>query len=269
MTTYVLIHGSFRGGWYWKYVRESLEAAGHRVYAPSLTGMGEHSHLVSRGDDEPPLRVSRETWVADVVKLLEFEDLRDVILVGHSLGGVIITEASGRCSERIACLAFVDAPILSPGEAPVFSAAAPTSSPGPAVLVSDRQTGSNAPADLLIRPASAPVAPAVDPWRWNSPLPVNETEITDPTIVAWMRERLTPNPSGPGRGPIPELPAEALALPRRILFCTQTAAGYPPALSRRVLDERGTPYDLIDAGHDAPVSAPALVSGWLMNIPTP
>ncbi len=64
MTTYVLIHGSFRGGWYWKFVRATLEAAGHRVFAPSLTGMGEHSHLVSTGDDEPLLRVSRETWAS-------------------------------------------------------------------------------------------------------------------------------------------------------------------------------------------------------------
>jgi pimeloyl-ACP methyl ester carboxylesterase len=246
MSTYVLIHGSFRGGWYWKYVREILEAAGHRVLAPSLTGMGEHSHLVTTANAQLPLRVDRDTWVADVVNLLEFEDLREVILVGHSLGGVITTEASGSCSERIACLAFVDAPILSPGEAP---------------------------ADLFPRTpssdSSSSPTPAFDPSKWNPPLPVNEAEITDPTVVAWMRERLTPNPSGPGRGPIPELPAEALALPRRILFCTQTPAGYPPALSRRVLDERGTPYDLIDAGHDAPVSAPALVSGWLMNIPTP
>lgn len=243
MTTYVLIHGSFRGGWYWKFVRATLEAAGHRVFAPSLTGMGEHSHLVSTGDDEPLLRVSRETWVADVVNLLEFEDLRDVILVGHSLGGVITTEASGRCSERIACLAFVDAPILSPGEAP---------------------------ADLFPRPApsdsSSSPMPAFDPSKWNPPLPVNENEVTDPKVVAWMRQRLTPNPSGPGIGPMGALPAEALALPRRIVFCTQTPAGYPPALSRKLLDERGTPYDLIDAGHDAPVSAPVLVSEWLLNL---
>lgn len=246
MNTYVLIHGSFRGGWYWKFVRESLVASGHRVFAPSLTGMGEHSHLVSRGDDEPPLRVSRETWVADVVKLLEFEDLRDVILVGHSSGGVITTEASGRCFTRIACLAFVDAPILSPGEAP---------------------------ADLFPRTvssdSSSSLMPVFDPWKWNPPLPVNEAEVTNPMVVAWMKARLTPNPSGPGVGPIPVLPAEALALPRCILFCTRTPANYPSALSRRVLDERGTSYDLIDAGHDAPVSAPALVADWLLNLSFP
>ena len=296
MTTYVLIHGSFRGGWYWKFVREILEAQGHRVLAPSLTGMGEHSHLVFTANADTQLRVDRETWVADVVNLLEFEDLREVVLVGHSLGGVITTQASGRCFERIACLAFVDAPILSPGEAPllysagptsspgpmvllsdrqagsgapVLYSAGPTSSPGPMVLLSDRQAGSGAPADLFLRTASGSSStPVFDPWKWNPPLPVNETEITDAAVVAWMRERLSPNPSGPGIGPIPALPPEALALPRRILFCAQTPANYPPALSRRVLDERGTPYDLIDAGHDAPVSAPVLVSDWLLNIPT-
>ena len=87
MATFVLIHGAFRGGWSWQRVRRLLQAAGHEVFAPSLTGAGERVHL-SNAD------VTLETWINDVVKLLEYEDLREVLLVGHSQGGVVITAAS-------------------------------------------------------------------------------------------------------------------------------------------------------------------------------
>ena len=112
MATFVLIHGAFRGGWSWQRVRRLLQAAGHEVFAPSLTGAGERAHL-SQAD------VTLDTWINEVVNLLECEDLRAVILVGHSQGGVVITAASERCAERLAHLVYLDAPVPRDGQAAV------------------------------------------------------------------------------------------------------------------------------------------------------
>ena len=93
MATFVLIHGAWHGGWCWKVVAPALRRAGHEVYAPSLTGLGERKHLASPAID-------LETHIQDVVGLLEMEDLRDVVLVGHSYGGMVITGAADRAAPR-------------------------------------------------------------------------------------------------------------------------------------------------------------------------
>ena len=87
MTTYVLVHGGGHGGWCYQPVARLLRAHGHEVYAPSLTGLGERAHLF-RCD------VDLDCHITDIVNLLHFEDLRDVILVGHSYGGMVITGAA-------------------------------------------------------------------------------------------------------------------------------------------------------------------------------
>ena len=231
MATYVLVHGAFRGGWYWGPVRLLLQKAGHQVFAPSLTGMGDRRHL--RGQP-----VTRDTWVTDVVNLLEFEDLHDTLLIGHSLGGVITSEVADRSHARIALLGFLDAPVLNPGQSP---------------------------ADLYdTSPTDNPTTP--DPASWSSPLPVNESEITDPAMASWMRDRLTPTPAAPGIGPLRVTDPAALLLPRRVAFCERTPAVFPAARSRARFDASGRSYDILDAGHDAPVSAPALVADWLASL---
>jgi pimeloyl-ACP methyl ester carboxylesterase len=100
MSTYVLVHGAWHGGWCWRFVRPFLE--GHQVFAPSLTGLGERRHL-ARPD------IDLETHIADVVNLMEMEDLREAILVGHSYGGMVITGAADRAPERIRRLVYLDA----------------------------------------------------------------------------------------------------------------------------------------------------------------
>ena len=102
MATFVLIHGAWHGGWCWKVVAPALRRAGHEVYAPSLTGLGERKHLASPAID-------LETHIQDVVGLLEMEDLRDVVLVGHSYGGMVITGAADRAAPRIGRLVYLDA----------------------------------------------------------------------------------------------------------------------------------------------------------------
>ena len=86
---FVLVHGAWHGGWCWSRVATRLRAAGHIVHTPTLTGLGERRHLISA-------QVNLDTHVEDVVNLLEFEDLRDVVLVGHSYGGIVITGVADR-----------------------------------------------------------------------------------------------------------------------------------------------------------------------------
>lgn len=235
MSTYVLIHGAFRGGWYWGPVVERLQQFGHVVLAPTLTGMGERRPAPG----EPRPLVDRSTWVADVVRSVTSCD-EPVVLVGHSLGGVIAAQAAGEVPGWVAVLGFLDAPVLRPGQSP---------------------------SDLY--PPPPPGSPSPDLLAWSDPLPVNRNEIADSDTATWMEANLTAMPVAPGFGPLVIANAAALALRRRIAFCSQTGPMYPASLSRSELDQRNVPYDLIEAGHDAPVSAPELVVGWLRSLVAP
>jgi pimeloyl-ACP methyl ester carboxylesterase len=112
MTTFVLVPGMWLGGWAWHEVAEALRATGHRVYPVTLTGLGERSHLGSR-------EVNLDTHVTDVANVLRYEDLHDVILVGHSHGGTVVTAAADQNPERIAHLVYVDTWPLPDGVAQI------------------------------------------------------------------------------------------------------------------------------------------------------
>jgi pimeloyl-ACP methyl ester carboxylesterase len=107
--TYVLVHGAWGGGWAFRLVDSLLTAAGHRVYRPTLTGLGERVHL---GTPE----VGLGTHITDIVNVLLFEDLRDVVLVGHSYGGMVITGVADRAPERIRHLVYIDALLPDDGQ---------------------------------------------------------------------------------------------------------------------------------------------------------
>src|SRR5579884_2988991 len=109
MATYVLIHGSYQGGWIWQKVAERLRSAGHRVYAPTLEGCAERRHQVNPG-------TGIDSQAEEVAQLLFYEDLQEVVLVGTSSGGMVACRAAERGRERIGRLVFVDAVALLPGE---------------------------------------------------------------------------------------------------------------------------------------------------------
>jgi pimeloyl-ACP methyl ester carboxylesterase len=98
----VLVHGAWHGGWCWTKLAPLLRAAGHQVFTPTLTGLGERVHQLSAD-------VDLGTHVQDVVALLEYEDLRDVILVGHSYGGMVIAGVAAAAAPRVAKLVYLDA----------------------------------------------------------------------------------------------------------------------------------------------------------------
>ncbi len=107
--TYVLLHGGGHGGWCWQRTARQLRAAGHEVYTPTLTGFGERCHL----DDGS---VSFQTFLTDLTNVLEFEDLRDVILVGHSMGGVVVPRVAELAADRIRQVVWLAAVVCRDGE---------------------------------------------------------------------------------------------------------------------------------------------------------
>jgi pimeloyl-ACP methyl ester carboxylesterase len=108
MTTYVLVGGGWLGGWCWQKVARRLRDEGHDAYPATLTGLGERVHLASA-------KVDLETHITDVVNLIEFEDCHDVVLLGHSYGGLVITGAADRIPERISQLVYLDTAPLPDG----------------------------------------------------------------------------------------------------------------------------------------------------------
>jgi pimeloyl-ACP methyl ester carboxylesterase len=109
MAKFVLVHGAWHGGWCWSRVTNLLIQQGHQVYTPTLTGLGERSHHLSR-------EVNLETHIQDVVCIFEFEELTDVTLCGHSYGGFVITGAADRIPEHISSIVYLDAFIPKDGQ---------------------------------------------------------------------------------------------------------------------------------------------------------
>src|SRR3984957_4235854 len=107
--TYVLVHGAWGGGWDWKHVDDLLTADGFKVYRASLTGQGERAHLANTNID-------LNTHIQDVVNIILWEDLHNVVLVGHSYGGMVITGVADRIPERLKHVIYVDALLPENGE---------------------------------------------------------------------------------------------------------------------------------------------------------
>lgn len=109
MAAFVLVHGAWHGSWCWKRVRKLLQSQGHEVFTPTLTGLADRSHLISR-------EVNLETHILDVVNLIRWEELSDVVLCGHSYGGSVITGVADRMPDLIRSLVYLDAFVPEDGE---------------------------------------------------------------------------------------------------------------------------------------------------------
>ena len=109
MSTFVLVHGAWHGGWCWRDTAAALRGAGHTVFTPTLTGVGERAHQASES-------ITLETHVRDVCGTLEFEELNDVVLCGHSYGGMVISGVADRMADRLKSLVFLDAFVPEHGD---------------------------------------------------------------------------------------------------------------------------------------------------------
>ncbi len=233
MATFVLVHGAWHGGWCWKRVIPLLRRAGHDVFAPTLTGLGERAHLLSP-------TVCLDTHVRDVLGVLAYEDLREVVLVGHSYGGMVITGVAERAAERLAHLVYLDAFVPRDGECllDLFPKTA------------REQTLARARAEG-------------DGWRLP---PLREEQpfgVTDPADIAWLRSRLTAHPVPTWTQPVRLTDPKALALPRTFVECTAT--GWFRGFAERVRSQPGWRYQDLPTGHDAMITAPRALADLLLG----
>ena len=157
MTDFVLVQGAWIGGWYWRPVTQALRKLGHEAYAPTLTGLGERIHLMSPSID-------LDTHVADVVNLIKCENLSDIVLVGHSYGGMVITGVADALPDRIKSLVYLDAFVPKNGEALVNFL--PAGAPPPTVV----NEYCLAPLPAVFFGASPEVAALVD--ASTTPMPI-------------------------------------------------------------------------------------------------
>jgi pimeloyl-ACP methyl ester carboxylesterase len=239
MATFVLVHGGWHGGWCWRKVTPLLRAAGHEAHAPTLTGLGERVHLATP-------EVGLDTWVQDVANVLEYEDLQDVVLVGHSFGGLVIAGVADLAPERLAHLVYLDADCgvgAADGRAFV-DGMAPA---GRASMEEQMRTHGDG--------WRVPLDPerALDGWG-----------IVDPAERRWMAERLVPHPWKTGTDPLRLPSGRGQALPRTFILCTRRWGpdrGPHPAQSAP-----GWRFRELDTGHDAMVTAPRELADLLLEV---
>ncbi len=242
MTTFVLVHGSWHSGESWERITPLLEAAGHRALAPTLTGHGDTAHLMTP-------EVGLDTHVDDIVRVILAGDLTEVVLVGHSYGGSVISGAANRVPARIAHLVFVDAVVPEHGESAVDVM--------PAVF----------------QPLIDRLAGTEREWLLPAPQPSEAGlfGITDPDDVARVAATLSGQSVRSWTQPVTlDNPAQ-VAIPRTHIHC----AAHPRAADRRPVapvQPNGSPADVrqIASGHDCMVIAPGELTRMLLTLtPTP
>jgi pimeloyl-ACP methyl ester carboxylesterase len=239
MGTFVIVHGAWGGGWAWRpTVGRLLRDAGHEVFTPTLTGLGERTHLASPS-------VDLETHIQDILGVLEWEDLRDVVLVGHSYGGMVITGVADQASDRVGRLVFLDAANPRNGQS-LLDVTGPT-------LAVAREFGQVVDGVELV------LLPTPDAGTFYG--------VTDPADLAWMAERLTPQPWKCFEQPLKLAHEDALwAIPQYHIVCTSTLATRDPELIATARQE-GRLWD-IDTGHDLMITEPQAVTDALLEIAT-
>ena len=236
MSTYVLVHGGAHGGWCYQRVARILRSSGHDVYTPTLTGLGERSHLLSAD-------VDLDLHITDVVGVLHYEDLSAVILVGHSYGGMVITGIADRAPDRIGRLVYLDAANPVNGQSLVDVS-------GPIIEA--------------VRPYGR-VVDGVELVLLPSPDAALLYGVTDPDDLAWMADRLSGHPWKCFEQPLELINEEKLwAIPAYHIVCTSTLATREPKLMAEARSA-GRLWD-IDTGHDLMITEPALVADALLAI---
>ena len=223
MTTFVVAHGAWSAGWAWKKMHPLMRALGHTLVTPTYTGIGERSHLAHAGID-------LNTHITDILNVLEFEDLRDIILIGHSYGGMVATGVADRAAERINHLVYLDAFVPRHSDSLL----------------------SLTPADNRSRVLEG-VRTQGDGWRIPAnPLPSD----THPDDVAWSMPRRVMQPLKTWEQPI-ELTGAVNALPTSYIYCSKFGPGDVfRQFADRARSEAGWTYFEMDASHNPHITVP-------------
>jgi pimeloyl-ACP methyl ester carboxylesterase len=228
---YVMVHGAWHGGWCWARLVELLQAVGHRVYTPTLTGLGDRAHLAHPG-------VDLALHVQDVVALLETEELNRVTLVGHSYAGMVITGVAASAAGRLSELVYLDAFVPKAGQA---------------VL------------DLVPAEAAEGVRAAArehgEGWR-VPPFPPERFGVTSARDTEWLNRHLVSQPLRTFEQPLEAVGGERLK--RTYIYCSRPAMGpFDQYLPLR--DERGWDFHDVKSGHDAMITASAAIAKILLG----
>jgi len=235
MSTFVLVHGTAHGGWCWQKLAPLLRAEEHEVYTPTLTGLADRSHLLECG-------VDLSTHLTDIAKLLVYEDLSDVILVGHSYAGMVITGVAAKVPERLKLLVYLDAYLPDDGQSEL---------------------------DLWPEEMRNEILADAEASKGLRPPPsIAFLGITDLELADWVRPRMTPHPMATYTEPVPAGDARSAALPRVFIHCT---GGPTRSLYGTFADKaRAKGWDVreMPTGHDVMLIAPRELAGILLELAT-
>jgi pimeloyl-ACP methyl ester carboxylesterase len=234
MTAFVLVHGMCHGGWCWARVAPLLRAAGHQVFTPTQTGLGERAHLLSAA-------ITLETFVNDITGVLEAEELTDVVLVGHSFAGNAISGVAHRMPGQLRHLVYLDGAVPTDGVSPLQAS-------DPVIAEARRALGA-ATGNVSIA--------ASDPAVFGVP---------DGPDADWVRRRLTPHPFGTLASSL-QLPGSPNnGLPSTYICCTEPLYAGLAWARDRARQQPGWAWRSIAAGHDCMITAPHQTAALLMEI---
>jgi len=232
VATYVLVHGAWHGGWCWHKVRRVLQAAGAVVYTPTLSGLGERAHLASRD-------ISLETHIEDILGVLKFEELSDVILAGHSYAGMIVTAVADRVPQQLSRVVYLDAVVPRDGQC-LFDCAGPAFKKQIEELVRDQGVGWKIPA------ASA-----------------QKLGLVREEDIRWVVPKLVPHPY---RTFIEPVYLDVPATPRVPLTYISCIGEKAPGGQRTAQAEGIADYHELATGHDAMITRPEDVAKLLLAV---
>jgi pimeloyl-ACP methyl ester carboxylesterase len=233
--TFVLVHGAWHGGWCWRRVADRLRAAGHTVFTPTCTGLGDKAHLLSKD-------ITLDTFTNDIAGVIEAEELNDVILVGHSFGGSPTGGVAEKMPNRIKHLVYLDSLMVEPGKSPFDSL--------PADVVAARRKMAQETSGGLSLPAPPPSA-----------FGVPEGPDAD-----WVKRRLTPHPIGTYESKLNIQGPVGNNLPRTYIHCTSPSYAALQGSRDWVKRQQGWRWMEIATGHDAMVMAPDELAKMLSGI---
>lgn len=227
MATYVLIHGAYQGGWVWSRVAPLLRAGGHNVFAPSLDGCAERRHALRPG-------ITTETHGSEIADLLLYEDLRDVVLVGTSSGGMVTCRAAELARERVGRVVLADALSLMNGERISDFVKRPTA------VTTDLATGPS-PEDARNRMFAS----------------------LDPATLEWALERCTPHPVAAMQEPVKLDRFWDQNWDATVIWCRQSV-NPPVAHQRRAADKLKARWLELDTGHYPMLTTPEELARLIM-----
>jgi pimeloyl-ACP methyl ester carboxylesterase len=230
-TTFLVCHGAWSAGWAWKKMHPLMAAAGHRLVTPTYTGLGERQHLANASID-------LETHIQDILNVIKYEDLRDIVLIGHSYGGMVATGVADRARDRIAQLIYIDAFVPRDGQS----------------LFDINESGRQRILDQ---------AKAGDGWRVP---PMPPPPDTAPTDAEWLAARRVDMPIKCFETRL-KLQNGEPSLPRSYIYATRiTPADTFGPFAARARSEAGWRYHEIDASHAPNVTAPETLMALLQRI---